>query len=452
MSEIVNSGRAYITAKTAALEPVEITHFVLADIDGLDYTDAVDLDEVMPDVGDIVATLAVSNKGYITPAEIVYSLVMGTSVGDFQFNWVGLKSATGELIAVQYTPRQYKIQTSAGIIGNRLTRNFLLKFDNAQSLTEIVIPAESWQLQHYISESEVINVGSGGDFLTINAALEYITQRYPIYNQSGIRVTINLLAGFVMAEQVIVDAINLKWITITGDDSSTSITRSTLTAEVYIPDSLPGYPAFYCCNGGCLPVIDQLFVMDGSGIASGRIGIYCDNSGSSVTVNSACGVTHADIGFFSNRCAKADIYGADFSEALDKCLIIHNGSTVCAQGVNCSNSGGDGAQVFNATLFCNNGNFSDAASVAIRAIASTVGCEGVLGTGAGLRGLLASSGSSVSAVDSNFQKGGSISSEDIVIANGATIYAKSSIGGLGYGASASSATSNTIYSDGIIFK
>lgn len=50
-----------------------------------------------------------------------------------------------------------------------------------------------------------------------------------MYKKSGVIATINLKAGFVMAEQVLVSKIDLSWITIVGEDAKTIITHTALT-------------------------------------------------------------------------------------------------------------------------------------------------------------------------------------------------------------------------------
>ena len=68
-----------------------------------------------------------------------------------------------------------------------------------------------------------VTVGDNGDFPTINAALENVVALYyPKYisGRNCPRVTINLLPGFVMNEQVLVDSLDLSWITITGNTES----------------------------------------------------------------------------------------------------------------------------------------------------------------------------------------------------------------------------------------
>jgi len=131
MPAIINSGVSYITSRQAASQPVAVAEFVLANISGLDHTQPVNLAEVMPAAEDIVWQGAVTRAGYINPNAVVYSLMLGSNVGDFDFNWIGLRSATGELIAVNYVPVIEKRKTFGTTQGNNITRNFMIEFSDA---------------------------------------------------------------------------------------------------------------------------------------------------------------------------------------------------------------------------------------------------------------------------------------------------------------------------------
>ncbi|BES69736.1 hypothetical protein RE428_07990 [Marinobacter nanhaiticus D15-8W] len=146
MSAFTKAGRDLIAQKQGAREVLTLDRFVLANIEGLDYTQPVNPDEVLPDAGDIVWQGAVSAQGYVDPEQVVYSLLLGTNVGDFSFNWVGLLADDDTLVAVSYVPPQQKSATSGTATGNNLTRNFLLAFTDAQATTNITVQAETWQI------------------------------------------------------------------------------------------------------------------------------------------------------------------------------------------------------------------------------------------------------------------------------------------------------------------
>jgi hypothetical protein len=145
MAFITVAGENQIAAKQGASQILDITHFVLANIAGLGAEPANRI-EAMPAAGNIMATLPVTSSGYVNGNQVVYSLVMDSSIGDFDFNWVGLKDADGVLIACTYTPLIQKRQTAGAVPGNNLTRNFLIAFSGILATTAIAVPAETWQI------------------------------------------------------------------------------------------------------------------------------------------------------------------------------------------------------------------------------------------------------------------------------------------------------------------
>jgi hypothetical protein len=62
-----------------------------------------------------------------------------------------------------------------------------------------------------------VTVGAGGDFASLNEALEALTDQYPQYTQAegqsgGFTAVVRMLDDFTMEEQVLVDGIHLDWI------------------------------------------------------------------------------------------------------------------------------------------------------------------------------------------------------------------------------------------------
>ena len=160
MGFITISGENQIANKQGNSETLNITHFVLANIDGLDVNnEPVNRVEAMPAAGDIMDTLPVTKQGYVNTNQVVYSLVMDSAIGDYDFNWVGLIDDEGVLVAVTYTPLIQKRKTAGAVPGNNLTRNFLIAFSGIQATTAIAVPAETWQIDfnarlHGIDERE----------------------------------------------------------------------------------------------------------------------------------------------------------------------------------------------------------------------------------------------------------------------------------------------------------
>jgi hypothetical protein len=182
-------------------------------------------------------------------------------------------------------------------------------------------------------------VGSGGDFATINEAIEAASKLYHRpYSAGGITVEISLLTGFVMAEQVLVSGVDLGFITITSVDAVVYIDPAAITVQLEGTDS--GEPAFGVTKGGVLPTIGVQFeyqtqqsgtkagvavfygsrarFVAGSGVrkAARGLAVYY-NSEASVGIP---GLRNSNIAF--------DQYGVDFSETDGRALDVHNGSRV----------------------------------------------------------------------------------------------------------------------------
>jgi hypothetical protein len=146
MAEILNTGRDFFAAKQGAGLPATINRFVLAMVPGQNPADPISLAEGMPDPAHVVYTYPVSGFGYVSQDRVVYSLILTPTVGDFTFNWVGLLADDDTLIAVAHIPEQEKYSTAGGVLGNSITRNFLIEYTNAQSITGITVEAGTWQI------------------------------------------------------------------------------------------------------------------------------------------------------------------------------------------------------------------------------------------------------------------------------------------------------------------
>lgn len=136
-----------------------------------------------------------------------------------------------------------------------------------------------------------VTVGSGGDYASINAALEALTAYKLVYKATPITATITLLSGFEMQEQVAVAGLDLGWIKITGQDAETIIhddyMTNSFTLDIYGFDV---YAAFLAFRGGTLPVINQLFTFNGNAVANDVVGIAAIGAKSSVELADNAGI------------------------------------------------------------------------------------------------------------------------------------------------------------------
>lgn len=136
----------YIAQQTIAKSTVVFDEFVFANIPGL-TAENLKNHLTMPQAAHIVHRQAVSQSGVVNENAVVYSVTIGTEVGDFDFNFIGLvnKSKNMLAVAIQTTPVK-KVRNKNAVQGNSITRNVLLEFRGAKALTNINVTAQTWQI------------------------------------------------------------------------------------------------------------------------------------------------------------------------------------------------------------------------------------------------------------------------------------------------------------------
>lgn len=251
-----------------------------------------------------------------------------------------------------------------------------------------------------LNNNITIKVGDNEEFKTINSAIEYLSRKYyPIHQKNNVTSIIELQAGFIMKEQVIIQNIDLSWITITGVDAETIIDHTFLT----INNS--GRNAFLGINSR-MPTIGQLFNMTGG--ADVYLGTYTFRRGITVVSNSSLLVKS----------------GAGVKNAGYNGLYISINSNVVANGAIFTGAGIHNIFCENSELTFRNGNAS----------------------GGKFQGVHAYAGGKITATGANARVGASNSASDFLVNTGGEIILDAnSIGGTGV-------TVNTLTPNGIIYK
>ena len=233
-----------------------------------------------------------------------------------------------------------------GYSQNYINTNFV-GVNNAQNITAVktftvspIVPTPTTDFQSVPLRSTniTVNVGAGQTYTTINQALEYLSGFCPMYKKSGVTAIINLKAGFVMAEQVLVSGIDLGWFTIVGEDAETIITHTALTTGF----NGTNYPAFGVDKGGTSPIIGQLFRFNVEKVGGNKYGLMAFGAGSSANVLSAKGFIGAGTsGIYAAASSSINADGANCSNA-GSYGIYAAASSINANGANCSNAGTSG--------------------------------------------------------------------------------------------------------------
>ena len=235
----------------------------------------------------------------------------------------------------------------------------------------------------------VVDVGPSGDYATINEALRAVSINHVEYNINDTpRVVIQLEAGFVINEQIIVWGIDLSWITISTFNGITPhiVNNSAIT------ETVDGELAFVSVtNGGVSPILNFSAEYDitgsnpvkhgyraskGSKIMGGNCGIskcWGDglrllHSSSFIATGTFIANTCTGIGMYLNGEASAVIFETvDVSECGSHAISCHIGSSLSIGGnVDAGDGGGIG-------LYCTTG--------AMVSITGDLDCEFTTATG-----------------------------------------------------------------------
>lgn len=122
---------------------------VFAYVDGQDENAEIDATEGLPAAEAIRHPAAITQFGTLNDSAVVCSVVLDSTVGDWDYNWIGLlDSTTGTVLMIVHTATQQKIRTQGGVQGNSLTRNLCLQFSGAAAAMQINVTAETWMVDY----------------------------------------------------------------------------------------------------------------------------------------------------------------------------------------------------------------------------------------------------------------------------------------------------------------
>ncbi|MGI2181036.1 phage tail protein [Shewanella oncorhynchi] len=145
-SVITIAGEQLFAAKAQANEQLDIDTFIFANVPNQDPNAPINREEGIP-TANIVYQQNVQQVGRINDNVVVYSTVLDSITGPFEFNWVGLYSSVNQkLVAINHVPTVTKTATAPGAAGNTLNRNFGIEYSGIADLTGITVDAGTWQL------------------------------------------------------------------------------------------------------------------------------------------------------------------------------------------------------------------------------------------------------------------------------------------------------------------
>jgi hypothetical protein len=212
--------------------------------------------------------------------------------------------------------------------------------------------AEGRELYGYMLEADdTWTVGTGGDYATLSAALAAASLLRPLYAKNGNILTIQLLSGFTLAEQIMIAGLDLRFVQITSIDASVTINRSAITTAFGAY-----YPAILC-DQGSITILTSL-TLDTSGTGTNRVvlqangqfgaiyvgpgetisggifaNIYASNGGHIILDDTACTIGGASAAHGAYCAAgKIQAENADASGATTNGFTVINGGIIIATG------------------------------------------------------------------------------------------------------------------------
>jgi hypothetical protein len=170
---ITDEGASYISQRVAQLQPIEVSHFVLANLPGVTEDTEADPTLTLADIPNeqrVGINYPIYRIGYADDHHVAYSLHLDGHQGDFDFNWIGMVTSTGELFAFVNIPMVYKRKD----LGQTLTHSILTSYSAARILNPASVPAESWQFNHEeILGSLVISL-TGENWIHLGETKKYV--------------------------------------------------------------------------------------------------------------------------------------------------------------------------------------------------------------------------------------------------------------------------------------
>ncbi|GAB5992537.1 phage tail-collar fiber domain-containing protein [Aeromonas enteropelogenes] len=152
MSQVItNAFASYWQACLTDEAPVVLDAFVLANIPDLDPDLPISPDDGLPPAAQIVHRQTVDQRGRINLDAVAYTIVMDTSVGDFEFNAMYLINTEANLVGmIVHKGLETKLKTDAttGQTGNSLVKSMLMEYDRASEATVTMVDADTWQIDY----------------------------------------------------------------------------------------------------------------------------------------------------------------------------------------------------------------------------------------------------------------------------------------------------------------
>ncbi len=179
MSEVTgiltNAGKNYIASQALSNSGLNVEKIILANIPNLSESSARNENMAIP-TSHIVHEAINLIDGFIDDNTVAWACVLDQDVGDFDYNFIGLVTKGGTLLALDYLPLQRKRKG----VNNVHNRSFVIKFGAAKALSKIEIPAASWMFDYSIQLEEIKESFVIQAKIQIDAMKRYLKQKFEL--------------------------------------------------------------------------------------------------------------------------------------------------------------------------------------------------------------------------------------------------------------------------------
>lgn len=178
----------------------------------------------MPTAAQIKYRFSHLQSAFVNNNQVVYSCTLDSTIGDFEFNFIGLINKADNFLAVAVqTDTMAKRKSSGTVQGNNLTRSILLEFAGAKNATNITIPAQSWQVDFSAQiKPKTINAnttnsvdltGHTHEIAKASTATAGIVQLNNTLNSTSTTQALTAARGKVLNDRItaVENAANAKW-------------------------------------------------------------------------------------------------------------------------------------------------------------------------------------------------------------------------------------------------
>ena len=222
---LTNAGKDQIAKRRAAAKAFTIDSVKFANVTNL---------KANPEATDTApSTIAYTynknlNLSYLNPDTVIYSVHLDSSIGNFNFNWVGYY-ANNVLCFIEHVPLHQKIKTAGNTVGNSFIRNLRVVTSRGADLSGASAPAQTWQVD-YTASFQDLSTGIESINQHLYGKIAFLSDAFQVYEKPTSQNDFNIKGGTAYFEGFEVKLANSTYKTHKQDWSGDSDLPTALTA------------------------------------------------------------------------------------------------------------------------------------------------------------------------------------------------------------------------------